>query len=935
MELKTYGAIVWRRKWVIALTAAVTVAMVAVGTLMLTPQYEASTTLRIVPIADTLGNERLGWSDLQYGDRLMKTYSEIVTSNPLQAELAQRLNLERPPQVEVEIPANTELMRIVVEHPRPPVAAAAANTLAEILITRVNDSYTEGGKTALEILGEQLARLEMELNQARQAYENQVAQSSQDSEQIETARRAIAVKQETYATVLEQYEQARVTNALRANTIAIIEPAAVPQTPSKPLWKFNLALGLLVGLAGGLGLAFLFENVDTALYTTQQIEAVTKLSTLGRIPTNRTEHLNAFSNNPSPQGEAFRRLRTNIFSLEAERQIRILMVTSAELGEGKSTIVANLAHAMAQSGQKVVVVDCDFRRPTLHKIFNLPNNLGLSNILTQEMSLAEAGQTHPATGIHVLTSGPLPPNPAELLGSAQMTTLLEQLSHEFDRVILDSPAYLRVTDVAILSPAVDAVALVVRRAKTRQEALQAIQQQMHTLKTSIIGVVVNEAEPDGKYDGYYQLKDSPTLYSTMPKTAMTWLTRLSSRPVILPRVGPFAITLFLSVVALVGFGAYLQLNPAEASLSVTVSSTQKATTLGQPDTTADQTQLQATQTVDAIRVETEEATVPVKTSPSVTPAPAGASQTPKSTPTATPTPYSPTATPTPTTTPTTAPVTTVASEPASVVFVQSSGQSHELTLVASDGRLIKNLHPHAAAPAWSPDAAKIAFYGELSISGMGGIYQQGSGVWLIDPWQNKEPSLLVKVDYIDSLAWSPDGTKLALEVKPPAENSFVVVIDAKNGQEISRFPGEQPGWTPDSQKLTIKACYPECGLWLVNFDGRDGAQITLDGTDSFPVWSPTGQYLVFSSFNRDNDWEIYRLKMNGNQPAGEPQRLTQRPGVDTTPVFGPDGRELFLRTNAYGGWRITAMGLEGGNERLVKEGVGESDSWGLARPSVH
>jgi TolB protein len=420
-----------------------------------------------------------------------------------------------------------------------------------------------------------------------------------------------------------------------------------------------------------------------------------------------------------------------------------------------------------------------------------------------------------------------------------------------------------------------------------------------------------------------------------------WLTRLFSRPATLPRLNPLSLTLLLSVLALVGLGAYLQLNPAEASRSLNVSVDQSVATVGQNEATATKAQLQieATPTAGSIKAETKEATVPVKTPLLVTPTAERASRAPTSTPAATPTPNPLTATPSPTPTITATSTTTseakVAAKPANVVFVQSNGQSHELTLVTSAGRLIKNLHPHAAAPAWSPSGTKIAFYGEVAISSMGGIYQQGSGIWLIDPWQNKEPTLLLKIDNIDSITWSPDGTKLALEIKPPDEGNFVVVIDANSGQEISRFPGEHPSWTPDGQKLTIKACYPDCGLWLANFDGRDATQISFDGTDSYPVWSPTGRNLVFSSFNRDNDWEIYRLEMNGNQPAGVPQRLTQRPGVDTTPAFSPDGQEIFLRTNAFGGWRITAMGLDGSNEYLVKEGVGESDSWGLARPAVH
>lgn len=260
MEIRSYLATLWRRKWMIVVTAAVTTAIVAAGTWMMTPKYEATTTLRVVPASDTSTNERLGGYDPQYGDRLMNTYSEIVKSAPVMANLTQQLNLEQPPLVKVEIPANTELMRIVVEYSNPKVTATAANTLAKILMTQASTSHPSEEKTAQDILGEQLARLEIELNQARETYEHLIANSPATSERIESAHRTIEMKRETYAILLEQYERARFANAMRANSITVVEPAVEPQMPSKPHWGINLALGFLMGLVGGLSLALLLNS---------------------------------------------------------------------------------------------------------------------------------------------------------------------------------------------------------------------------------------------------------------------------------------------------------------------------------------------------------------------------------------------------------------------------------------------------------------------------------------------------------------------------------------------------------------------------------------------------------------------------------------------------------------------------------------------------
>ena len=266
-----------------------------------------------------------------------------------------------------------------------------------------------------------------------------------------------------------------------------------------------------------------------------------------------------------------------------------------------------------------------------------------------------------------------------------------------------------------------------------------------------------------------------------------------------------------------------------------------------------------------------------------------------------------------------------------MVYVQSNSQTHDIGLVASDGNLINpSLHRRAAAPSWSPDGRKVAFYGEPGINEFGGVYAQGSGVWVIEV-QSGIVELIFQVDHITNMNWSPDGTKLALEVGPPGVAHQVFVIDAGGGQEISRFPGEQPAWSPDSQELIIKGCKPECGLWRVGFDGRGGRLMTGDSTDSYPSWSPGGEYLVFASRSRTGDWELYRLQL----ADGEVLPLTNRPGTDTTPVFSSDGLEIYWRTDTSGSWQIKAMAVDGSSDRVVKESVGPSDDWGLARPAVH
>jgi TolB protein len=271
--------------------------------------------------------------------------------------------------------------------------------------------------------------------------------------------------------------------------------------------------------------------------------------------------------------------------------------------------------------------------------------------------------------------------------------------------------------------------------------------------------------------------------------------------------------------------------------------------------------------------------------------------------------------------------------PAQVAYVQSTAQTHDLSLETSDNQVLNlDFHTWAAAPAWSPDGKRLAFFGEGGISELGGAYSQGSGVWVVDvsSVQARNPRQLVAVDHVRNIAWSPDDTKLAFEVGPPGLPHEVRVVRLRDGQEISRFAGEQPAWTPDSRQLVIKNCAPQCGLWQVNPDGSPEQRLTFDGSDSFPAWSPAGDYLAFSS-RRDGDWEIYLLRV----ADGQVERLTERRGTDTTPAFGPCGQDIYLRTDVYGSWWVTVMKLDGSDERKIQEGVGPSDDWGLARPAVH
>lgn len=502
MELSSYLSVLQRRKWLVILAVILATAAAAAITFLSKPQYVAGTTVRVLTIGGgTITSAR---PDITYTERLLNTYARILTSTTTRQTLRKDLNLDTLPVISVQLIPGTELIRIVTEAGDPDEAASVANAAANLLISQNREFYSGGtGTTLEEILGKQVVEAEEELNRARAEYDRLLAEAPENTAAISAASQSLDVRERTYTSLLSQYEAARLEEAVRANAISVVEEATPPNRPAKPRHVVNIALGLAVGLIGGIGLALLIDNLDTTLYTVDQIEAATQMATVGRIPSAKDElQIARLGSGHYPQLESFRRLRTNILAVGDPNEPRVLLLTSAKRGEGKSTISSNLAVTIAQSGRSVIVVDCDLRLPTVHKMFDVPNKRGLTSILTGDVPLEETIQYSAFPRVQIITSGPLPPNPTELLGSPQMAELIEQLKEQFDFVILDTPALLSVADAAVLAPTADQVILVVAQAQTRRGDVQTVRQQLSNVRVKSIEVVVNRAEPNGNY-AYY------------------------------------------------------------------------------------------------------------------------------------------------------------------------------------------------------------------------------------------------------------------------------------------------------------------------------------------------------------------------------------------------------------------------------------------------
>ncbi len=374
----------------------------------------------------------------------------------------------------------------------------------------------------------------------RKAFEEQQKQANLiagRSVQYNILKREVETNKQLYEGLLQRLKEAGVSAGLKASNIRIVDPAVPPKRPARPNLLLNLALATMLGLALGVGAAFLQEHLDNTLKTSEDVERYLGLPALALIPS--VESLNGRrgsvyglaerkklpaigpdqpeslplagwyrididAEQHSALGEAFRSLRTSVLLSTADRPPRSLLVSSSQPSEGKTTISINLAISLAQLGQRVLLVDGDMRRPNIRKAFNLDNSLGLVSYLTGQQDWRAAVLPTGVANLDALVCGPVPPNPAELLSSERMHTLFAEAKRDYHFVVMDSSPLLNVADSRILATLVEGVVLVVKGGATPRELAQRAQSYARNVGANVIGVVLNNLDLSTGDDYYYR-----------------------------------------------------------------------------------------------------------------------------------------------------------------------------------------------------------------------------------------------------------------------------------------------------------------------------------------------------------------------------------------------------------------------------------------------
>ncbi len=452
MDLKQYLRVLRERWWIVVLCTLVAVGTAAASAWTQTPEYAAHVKLFVATSDGTDAAAALQGG--LFGQQRVKSYADIVSSNRVVEAVRKELGLkessgEVASEISASAPLDTVLVNVTVTDVDPVRARDIANAVATQFAALVSTLETPEGQAVSPV------------------------------------------------------------------KVSIVEPASTPRIPVSPNKKLDLALGLLIGLAVGVSVAILRDTLDTTI--SDRLEAAELvggpvLTVLREDDKVKDRPLIVKQDSFSPWAEAFRQLRTNIRYLSVDSSVRSLVVTSSVPSEGKTTVAVNLAIALAQSGEHVILVDADLRRPQVAELLGLNPSVGLTNVLVDTAHLDNALQVwRPGLTLQVLTCGEVPPNPSEMLGSQRMQEVLSAMLQRATIVVFDSPPLLLVTDAAILSKLTDGALLVARAGKTKREALSSSAEALRHVGAHVFGVVLNRvpSRKRGNSYGYGSIRVRP------------------------------------------------------------------------------------------------------------------------------------------------------------------------------------------------------------------------------------------------------------------------------------------------------------------------------------------------------------------------------------------------------------------------------------------
>ena len=507
--IRDYLEVLRRRKWIILLFTCLVVAAAVAYTFTRTPIYQSEAQVLVQPFS--LEAENAATPE----DVSLETEALIATSPAVAQIAAKSIGSDDAAalldNLTVSVAPDTSVLVFLYAHRDPQEAAGRAQAFADAYV----ENRTEQSQSRIETLASSIQR-QIDVYQVRlDEIQAEIAASDDETETAALTDQANTISQQM------AFEQTKLFSLASPSTIdvgQVLFAAETPTKPSSPTPVTNMLLALLVGLAGGVGLAFLRERLDERLKGRSDLESASGVPVLTLVPHvaawkhTQNAYLVTHEEPQSVASESYRTLRTAVLFTSSQSEIKTLMIASANEQEGKTSTSANLAMVLGQAGKRVVVVSGDLRRPRLQSFFGVNPRRGMTNVLAGEVKVSEVLQPvgDLPGNVRLLSSGPIPGNPAELLGSDAMVELLQELRESADFVIIDYPPVLAVADAMIIARACDGVVLVADGSKTRRGSVQQACIQLLQVDANVIGSVLHNFDPS-KAHAYGS--HAPTSYS--------------------------------------------------------------------------------------------------------------------------------------------------------------------------------------------------------------------------------------------------------------------------------------------------------------------------------------------------------------------------------------------------------------------------------------
>ncbi|MCX6053377.1 MAG: polysaccharide biosynthesis tyrosine autokinase [Chloroflexi bacterium] len=516
-SILVYAPILWHWAWLLLLSSIIA----GLSAYFISNQqiriYQSSTLVMVNnPTGASLDSYATGYQSQQ----LTTTYANTLLAGPILDSVSQELGFKVSADSSQDFAGtitvlpivNTSLIRITVTDPSPQKAAQIANTLVSVFSRQVqidqNSRFQElisGYETEISSINQQIEDTQVKLTNLNVILTNQGALNVSELLNKAQYENVLSQYQQARSVLIQTYQQIKLAEVQSTSSLIQKDPAIPNNKPIKPLPLRNGLLGAIVGLMLAAGTVYLLVFLDDTINNPEEITRRWGVPILGIITrfNSLTDPIITMSKPRSPVAESYRSLRTNLQFAEVNKPLHTLLVTSPLPSDGKTSVVANLATVFVQKDQPVIVIDCDLRRPRLHKVFQLSNRVGLTeHFLHPEEHVHGLIKKTNLKGLSVITSGNIPPNPSELLNSEMMVDVIKLLSGNYHLILLDSPPLLAVTDALLLASKADGVLLVIDPKNSKRRAIKLALNQLRRANANLVGIVINNVK-NNRSNKYY------------------------------------------------------------------------------------------------------------------------------------------------------------------------------------------------------------------------------------------------------------------------------------------------------------------------------------------------------------------------------------------------------------------------------------------------